>query len=363
MIFDKTGNPVISVYDKSGSALLSAYNVNGATVFPDSSHPIVPPQTQLDFSVNSTAWVENGNQQYANFKTAFLASPLSTIPLFVNTDTHGGTGIDANRWFHNVNDILAVNLALGDICVDVYTPDTLDRYVSRTTPVNNFIGIVGNHDVKQGNDAIPTQTAIRAYFTDSVSYQKQLITTDNTANYVAYDDYHNIKFICCDWYTRIGADTQETMPSPYTTTTAITWFLNELGANDGYDIIVLQHALFTDTYVHDDGTQQGWADAPTCIENLWTVLKDRKNKRSGTYTDAQGVSHSYNFSSCTTDLIVALNGHSHEQLHIREDGLTAFAFDKFYRDNLIMLDRENHLMSVWTFTYNGMSDGAFTISI
>ncbi len=363
MIFDITGNPVISVYDKSGSALLSAYNVNGATVFPDSSHPIAPPQSQLDFSVNSTAWVEKGNQQYANFKTAFLASPLSTIPLFVNTDTHGGTGIDANRWFHNVNDILAVNIALGDICVDTYTPSVLERYVTRTTPVDNFIGVVGNHDVKQGTDVVPTQQAIRSYFTDSVKYRKQLISTSDTANFVVYDDYHNVKFICLDWYTRIGADTTDTIPNPYTTTEVTTWFLDELGANDGYDIIVLQHALFTDTYIHDDGTQQSWADAPTCIEGLWTVLKDRKNKRSGTYTDAQGVRHSYNFANCTTDLIVALNGHAHEQLHIREDGLTAFAFNKFYTESLVMLDRENGKMSVWIFTYNGMSDGAFTIEI
>lgn len=363
MVYDKNGNVLNVVYSKEGNTLSVAYDKNGTAIFPDSSHPIVPPSTQLDYSVNSYAWGDNANAQYANFKQAFLASPLSTIPLFVNTDTHGTTGIDANRWFHNVNDILAVNLALGDICVDTYTPSTLERYVTRTTPVDNFIGIVGNHDVKQGTDAIPTQQAIRSYFTDSVKYRKQLISTSDTANFVVYDDYHNVKFICLDWYTRIGADTTETMPNSYTTTSVTTWFLNELEANDGYDIIVLQHALFTDTYVHDDGTQQSWADAPVCIEGLWTVLKDRKNKRSGTYTDAQGVNHAYDFTNCSKDLIVALNGHAHEQLHIREDGLTAFAFNKFYTDNLVMLDRENGKMSVWTFTYSGMSDGAFIMDI
>ena len=353
MICDKNGNDIDEVYGKSGNAVNVAYDINGNVIFPDSSHPIVPPLTQLDYSVNSYAWGDNGNAQYPKFKQAFLASPLNTIPFFVNTDTHGTTGIDANRWFHNVNDILAVNLALGDICVDTYTPYVLERYVTRTTPVDNFIGIVGNHDVKQGTDAIPTQQAIRSYFTDSVKYRKQLISNGDTANFVVYDDYHNVKFICLDWYTRIGVDTTDTMPQPYTTTEVTAWFLDELAVNDKYDIIVLQHALFTDTYVHDDGTRQGWADAPTCIERLWTVLKDRKNKRSGTYSDAQGESHSYDFATCQTDLIVVFNGHAHEQLHLREDGLTAFAFDKFYQVNMGYLDRTNNLMHLWKFTYNG----------
>ena len=60
---------------------------------------------------------------------------------------------------------------------------------------------------------------------------------------------------------------------------------------------------------------------------VFSVLKDRKNKRSGVYIDDDEVSHNYNFSNTKSDLLCIINGHSHEELYLIEDGLTTYVCD------------------------------------
>lgn len=341
----------MAFYDISGNLMEAVYNFCGEPmVFKPTSE-----KTNLDYSIASTAFIGYGEQQLPKLKAKYYATDYRSVPMFICTDEHRNGATGAHRWFSNNNDICAVALQLGDVCVDYYAESALETMKNNAMPVTNYIGIVGNHDVKQVTD-VPTQEKIREYFAWNNAYRLRAIDTDDTANYVVYDDAHGIKFICLDWYTRIGVNANGTMPSPFATAAVVEWFLSELNKNEGYDVIVLQHSLFTDTYVHDDGTKQTWADAPASMERLWTVMKDRKNKRSGTYVDDEGVTHSYDFTQCDDDLICTLHGHAHEFLYLREDNLSSFAFGSWFTVSYVLLDRTNKKLHLWTNSYDSASE-------
>ena len=84
------------------------------------------------------------------------------------------------------------------------------------------------------------------------------------------------------------------------------------------------------------------------------MLKDRKNKRSGTITDSDGVEHNYDFSKCESDLLCCLHGHTHEELYIQDEGLLAYAFDYGNVKNcaFVSINRSENLLKVAASKYN-----------
>ena len=62
-----------------------------------------------------------------------------------------------------------------------------------------------------------------------------------------------------------------------------------------------------------------------------TMIAARKNKTSGTFTDSEGISHTYDFSNVSGDLLMSLHGHAHfEAYRTFENSITEFIFDWFY---------------------------------
>jgi hypothetical protein len=91
---------------------------------------------------------------------------------------------------------------------------------------------------------------------------------------------------------------------------------------------------------------------------MWSVLKDRKNNRSGTITDSSGVEHSYNFSNCKTELLVSLHGHSHEELYLQEENMLSYSADWYGNGNANrctfgLIDRMNSKVIFWVFDNTG----------
>lgn len=82
-------------------------------------------------------------------------------------------------------------------------------------------------------------------------------------------------------------------------------------------------------------------------------MKDRKNKRKGTYTDTDGIAHPYDFSQCENDLLCLLHGHSHEELYYIEDGLTSYVCDwdgaesTGYKSTFVAIDRNKGILTSW----------------
>lgn len=359
-VYSLNGDELTEVYDLTGTSLTEAYDINGNEIFGGS--PPTPTDKYariLNWSVNAGGWQENADAQYQTFKTVLQSAGNNTIPIFISTDPHGDGAMSEHRWFHNHNvtdSLEAVNINLGDICVDTYQPTFLSNMNAQTKWVRNFMAVGGNHDVKFGN-VEPTAETLRPYFAKANCFECIPTTYDTSACYVAKDNIHHVKFVAMDAYTRVGGE--YTMPHPYIATATMNWLIDVLSVNDGYDIIFMTHEPFQGaTY-----TAYDLSNAPAVTESgtatfsqsecVWNLLKARKNKRSGTITDDDGVSHSYDFTKCTNNLIVSLHGHTHALRYVKEDNIASIAFSRFYLVNLVIIDRANSVLKLFMTSYTG----------
>lgn len=343
---DISGNDVSNVCDTSGIAVSSISDVH--------SNPVTE-NVELDQSIPSTSWLTQAEKAYTNLLSAYNDTPPNRrIPFFVCTDQHG-RGVDFMRWVHNrdADGMSIVSLNLGDVTTDVYNANQLTTLYERSADIKNYLGVVGNHDKKYSSETVD-QSKLKEWF--AKDRDKYAVSEADTVTdcYKAIDNQRGIKFIAIDPYIITDA-----MPSVQIPTDVMTWLLSEFHADDGYNIILLMHQLFTDTYIHRDGTKQTWADAPVILENLWDAVKDRQNGRSGNITDSEGVSHGYDFSGTTTKILCALHGHAHEELFLQEDGVISYACDwagNYYCCTFGLIDTLRNRLSVWRFTTDAVYD-------
>lgn len=300
----------------------------------------------------SDAWIANAETAYANVLAQMKLYANDAIPFFIQTDLHGRSN-DPARWLNN-KDQRVKNLNLGDDVTDYFSEAAGAAYRDAAMPVQNLITVFGNHESHTLNAENATEYGIKYYYTDTTTAGKRMVNGRNF--FVSYDDDYNVKYVVvCPYYT----NNDGTRDGVNIRTDQMEWLLKELSANDGYDVVLLMHQLWTDTYIHRDGTAQNWQDAPVILEDMWTVLKDRKNKRSGTITDSSGVTHNYDFSDCKTELLCSLHGHAHEELYLSEESMVGYAADWYGHDNRCtfgLIDRVNNKVTFWVFDNNGCLD-------
>ena len=132
----------------------------------------------------------------------------------------------------------------------------------------------------------------------------------------------------------------------------------ELSMDDGYDIVIMSHMplhyqVSSATYPTGMNPEDTTTTGITRFSGVDTdtLFNARKNKTSGTITDSDGVEHSFDFSSCTTEILCGLNGHMHLDAynHIGGDGLANMTFDWFDGNTVhfVLIDRENRQINVW----------------
>ena len=361
-VYNLIKDELVEIYGTLGTSLTEAYDIDGVEVFNGSDTPTPTDKYAriLNWSISAGGWQENADAQYQTFKTALEEAGENAIPMFISTDPHGGGAMSEHRWFHNHNvtdKLEALNIDLGDICVDTYQPSILSNMDLQTQWVRNFFAVGGNHDVKFG-DIEPTTSTLRQYFARANCFECVPTMLDTSACYVVYDDIHNIKFVAMDAYTRVGEG--YTMPHPYITSTVMTWLINVMSSNDGYNIIFITHEPFAGaTYANYDlssppsVTATGGTSTYSQAGCVWNLLKARKNKRSGTITDDEGTSHNYDFTNCTDDLIVSLQGHTHALRYAREDNITSISFNRYYLVNLVIIDKDDSVLRLFMTHYNG----------
>ena len=332
-----------------GSASVTNAQVQQAIISGIASGDIVLPTTSTSGTLShaslSSAWIANAETAYSNMLAQMKLYGNDAIPFFIQTDLHGRNN-DPARWLNN-KDPRVKNLNLGDNVVDYFSESAGESFRKSALPVQNQITVFGNHESYTLNAEAATEYGLKYYYTDTTTAGKRMVNGRNF--FVSHDDDYNVKYVVvCPYYTnndgtRQGVDIR---------TDQMEWLLKELTADDGYDVVLLMHQLWTDTYIHRDGTVQNWADAPPVLENMWTVLKDRKNKRSGAITDSSGVEHDYNFTNCKTELLVSLHGHTHEELYLLEEKMLAYAADWYGRNNSCtfgLIDRLNSKVTFWVF--------------
>lgn len=285
---------------------------------------------------------------YNKLLSAYKLNP-DIIPLFICTDSHRWSPQHPQRYVNNidVDGMEIANINLGDDVAQYWADGKFDMIYNNIRYVKNYIGVCGNHDKIDGTDT--TEYFLRRIFT---SKKARYIAKSKRCCYTVNDNLHNVKYIVFDPYYAPNSG----VPMVSIPTVVATWLVKELSKNDGYDIIFLNHQPLTDNNIHRDGTKQTWKmesyELPI-FTALFNLLKARKNKLKGTYTDTDGINHNYDFSQCENELLCLLHGHSHEELYYIEDGLLSYCCDwdgaesNGYKSTFIAIDRNAETFTAW----------------
>lgn len=307
-------------------------------------------------------WEANGVVAYNNLCTAYKITNNTGIPFFISTDQHSG-GVEQHRWLNNLdsdaNGMNVISINLGDTVLNTFSIAQLKAHYERTWQIKNYISVAGNHEYAMGGE-IPTYHDIKRYF--GATKDERYNTAEQNC-FVVVDDYHNVKWVCVENYI---LDDNGNMTRGLTTSAA-EWLIEELSKNDGYDIAYLQHWPSYRTCMARGGSAES-ASLGSAPENqhpsveqykMWQLLLARKNRQSGTFTDSDGIAHTFDFKDCENELLIALYGHEHAEWITTQDGLTAYAAD-WYGNNKTctfgLIDRANSKVTFWVFNATGCLD-------
>ena len=286
------------------------------------------------------------------------------IPIIVSTDQHGRT----NKGIFNLlgktvsmHDISKV-MNLGDTVSEWNDDDTDKPLLSnsgleswcesvRAIPFSKQLNVFGNHDTWYGNHAdegnpigtrYPSEQAhLNQYFRNVYARR-----TNNNGWFAVYDDQFNVKYVVVSAFEYRGNVTFRIGSAQ------MTWLIDELEKNDGYDVVIVSHVpLYENPEVNIYPTGQT-STTVARVSNLDTdaFFAARKTKGSGTITDSDGVEHSYDFTACESELLCSLHGHTHYDAYLYlNDSLLVNAFDWFEKSTFffVLIDRVNRLLNVW----------------
>lgn len=258
------------------------------------------------------------------------------IPLIIHTDQHGrlgyayGAGVikllgKLVNWYKISN-----VLNLGDTCSTVFTESQLENMLNlnlQYIPFSKSINIFGNHDTWDETSGTrvyhDSQEILEPYFYNDAKRGGAgwFAKVDNRFNvkYVAFTSYQyaNNSAISC-----INTDQAD-------------FLIRELSADDGYDIIILSHQplkIVGSTLVDPNETLGNYTlfFSNTVTESFLSMISARKQKTSGTFVDSQGVSHNYDFSNTSSEILMAINGHTHyERYQLIENSIFDWSADWF----------------------------------
>ena len=343
-VYDVNGNQLSTVYNRYGTALQQVYDVYGNPLLSGGDNDefiktILPYDT--NYIINA-AWLANANTQ----RDALIALFNQTddgIPFFIQADGHGRKN-EGNKGCHNLAEETMQyirNIMLGDYS-SYYSDGNNPANHKRTSDgIAKYLSVMGNHEFLNNN----SDEALLADLPTLISSYTPTGATLGSAEYGYYkllDDTYNVKYL-------VG---QPYIPDENNSSGFITkylsaqweWFITELSANDGYDIVVLNHQPYSGTYTRREAqttktyTSTNW--------NLTPILEARKAKTNGSYTDADNNVHSYDFRNCTSDLLCVFHGHTHVEMYIEKTAhgypvYIADVHDNDYKCCYGLIDREN----------------------
>ena len=372
-VYDKNGNILSAVYDKDGVSLQYAYDIYGTEIFSGQT-PVTPDYDEWETEYQHTILTARDA-----WKTEYR-SDNTIIPLIIHTDQHRYLNSAHKPTFDYLSraikwsEVTAI-IGLGDVCGAVYNTADLNNMNTCLSGVPRYkrIDIAGNHDVQLPK----TEGSSYAYtpMTDALFHVAQDTYFDNSgfggnSSNVRYgfkgmesviDPLHDVKIcVFAVWVTR-----GDPWYHYYCDSDSIEAIISMLSSVDDMDIIILSHiqpyGRKTTWYTPPVDGGEGGSGQPAAVSSLGysvaldQLFADRKAKTSGTITDCDGVSHSYDFSNCTSDLLCSLSGHVHADRYIYSpDGnVPAVIFDAYRYDNnplyFVNIDRTKERINVWKF--------------
>lgn len=369
-IYDKNGTELISAYNKGGSPLVSAYDIDGNIVYDSGGGG--------DYDHYDTEYQHQILLARDEWKEKYRADN-TVVPILLDTDQHGQYRYSndlfaylglAIKWSE-----ISAHINLGDTCGGTYTPRQLNEMVTclSSVPRTKQLNVWGNHDcyvyTQEGDGS---QYQAHAIDNDTFSYlQNTYFDNSNFGTNVRYgnrqnesiiDAAHGIKYcVFSTWYFDQYGDVYYDPRLSYEAAEA---WITMLSSVDNYDIIVLSHIepyYYTSWYYPAvDGGQGGYGlhsmDHISKVNpktQISQMIADRKTKSSGSIVDYDGVTHNYDFSNCTSDILCWFAGHEHGDYYQWDANGTVpiITFDAMGYDNhpffMVNVDRTNQLIDVW----------------
>ena len=311
MVYDENGNILDAVYDKNGTSLQYAYDKVGNEIFSGET-PFVP--TTLAYDTNyliKEAWLTNAATQRDAVKAKFIASK-DAVPFFIQTDGHGRYN-EGNKGCHNLAEPIMQyipNIMLGDYESYYYDGSNPTNHARTSAGISNYISAMGNHEfmpsTAEGSLIADLPTLVASY-----TPSRAILGSQTYGYYKILDDTYNVKWIVSQPHIPDGSVSSGFLWK--ITGDQYEWLIDEMESDDGYDIVFIQHEELNTTYTQPDGTT--YTRNYTGM-NVGPLLAARKTKTSGTFTDADGVVHSYDFRNADSDLLCSLHGHRHYEAYV-----------------------------------------------
>lgn len=352
--YSLNGEQISNVYDLTSLNLNQAYDIQGNELLDEFIKTILSYDTNY---IITNAWLANATTQRDALLTAFNAT-TDGIPFFIQTDGHGRYN-EGNKGCHNLAEPIMEyvrNIQLGDYESFYYDGNNPSDHARTSNGIEKYISAMGNHEFMNNN----TEDALLADLPTLIASYTPSDGALGSSVYGCYkviDTKYNVKYLITQPHI---PNASKTAGFEYKITSVqYEWLIDELEANDGYDVVVIQHEPPNGTYINttDDST---YTYSFTNM-SIGEILSARKAKTSGTYTDSDGVSNSYDFTNCTTDLLCVLSGHHHKEAYLDKTtlGLPIYVADWFGNDATCcygLIDRTNAKLKIWKFSNSTVAD-------
>ena len=309
---------------------------------------------------------------------------IDKIPILICTDQHNTfTGQSATfeaintcvNWydiskFFNLGDSVSSIFGTYTTSTDELTTSAhLETMISvlSAIPMDKQVNVFGNHDSwcsksgEAGYKMLP-QNLLSPYFRNAEGHRRS-----NAGYFAVKDDYFNVKYVIVsgfEYTTGVGVSVGTESAS----TEQIAWLVEELGKDDGYDVVMVSHEpLFPDWAGRTFESQLPKASSSVNNSNRWAWLNTddiflaRKNKTTGSFTDRSGVVHTYDYSGLTGNLLCGIDGHLHYDCsqYTGNDEFLCESFGSFNDSTkwiyFVLIDREDSQLNIWKIDSNNLN--------
>lgn len=321
-VYSLSGTALSAVYDTDGISLQYVYDIDGVEIFSGES-PFVPSPVSYDTNwLITQAWLGNAQTQRDAVKAIYQQSN-DAIPFFIQTDGHGRYN-EGNKGCHNLAEPVMryiPNIMLGDYGSYYSNGNNPTNHTASSAGLVNYLPVMGNHEFMKGSAEDATIADLPTLIASYVP-SNGILGSQTYGYYKVLDDTYNVKWLVGQPHTP-DANVSAGFTTKFSSE-QFEWFIGEMEADDGYDIIVLNHEPFAGTYyrIATDDTVTYTSQKL----NLTGILADRRAKLSGSFTDVDGVTHTYDFTSCTTKVLAVFFGHIHKIMtgSVEDNGIASF---------------------------------------
>lgn len=375
MVYTINGTESNIAYAINGSSLSEAYELDGTLISLNGDYDHWDTEYQHSILIARDEWAEE------------YRSDSTVLPVVIHTDQHGRLNTSGGRelfaylalavkW-----DECSALINLGDVAN--YSVPAFQAMASCLSPIpaEKQINIWGNHETWtpewSAGTSVPSAEnwATLNYYYDNSEYNGYVFKTGTKCSQYMIDAERGIKYVVLggwDYDNSLGGHSHYVVDGDN-----LDSMISMLSEVDNYDVVILSHiqpySWAEGGQLQYDGTTTWYlppTDGRSSVETMTgyyeplvnpydtalnQLFSDRKNKQSGTVKDSYGVSHSYDFTNCTSDLICSLHGHEHNDRYnyqpVGEYTMPVILFDALYYDNhpfyFVNINRTNEVVNCW----------------